>query len=73
MKKPLLYDSQELTLEEEALRSELRAWCRGKLMSGSRSVPLQAALRIVGEQMSDPPGNGIVEPDWRRYNKRRVR
>jgi hypothetical protein len=54
-----LYGSDELTLEEKALRSELRAWCRGKLASGTRPVPLYAALRIVSDQMIDPDGSGI--------------
>lgn len=54
-----LLGSDELTREEEALRSELRAWCRGKLASGTRPVPLCAALRIVADQMNDPEGSGI--------------
>src|SRR5262245_40450680 len=61
-----LIHSNELTREEEALRSELRAWCRGKLASGTRPIPLQAALRIVADQMSDPEGHGIG-----RYKPRR--
>jgi hypothetical protein len=61
-----LMNSKELTLEELALRSELRAWCRGKLSSGTRPIPLQAALRIVSDQMRDPEGYGISQYKARR-------
>jgi hypothetical protein len=54
-----LMGSDELTLEELALRAELRAWCREKLSNGSRPVPLYAALKIVANQMFDPEGSGI--------------
>ena len=61
-----LFGSEELTLEEEALRSELRAWCRGKLATGTRPIPLQAALRIVSGQMTDPESSGIGKYQPRR-------
>jgi hypothetical protein len=60
-----LFGSNELTLEEQALRSELRVWCQGKLNSGSRVLPLQAALRIVSDQMNNPEENGIYRPTHR--------
>lgn len=61
-----LYGSEELTREEEALRSELRAWCSGKLAAGTRPIPLMAALRIVSDQMKDPEASGIGEYQPRR-------
>jgi hypothetical protein len=51
---------EDLVLEEQALRAELQLWCRKKLASGARPVPLQFALQAVADEMEDPDGNGLV-------------
>ena len=59
-RKALLYGSEKLTAEEEYLRLELMAWCQEKLDQGARPIPLQACLRIVGEDMRNPSDMGLV-------------
>jgi len=46
----------DLGREEMSLRSELRAWCRNKLASGSRPVPLHAALLIISQEIKEVYG-----------------
>ena len=53
--KILLLDSEHLTHEEEQLRAELVEWCKAKFAEGRNSIPMQAALLIVGKRMMDDP------------------
>jgi hypothetical protein len=56
---PLLFGSKSLTMEEEALRTELLEWCRAKLAKGHRPIPLHAALSIAANEMKEPPANWL--------------
>jgi hypothetical protein len=55
----LLFGSESLTREEEALRAELLEWCREKLANGARPIPLQAALLIASDIMRSPDSAGL--------------
>ncbi len=56
----LLYGSQALTDEEEAIRQDLLVWAQERLDMGARPVPLFAALTIVARDMGNPADLGLT-------------